>query len=132
MGPSASSPFAVEDALTRSLSQTVSAHCHCAGKTDHSRGPGGYLATAGFTSRVAFIHSVSYGARTEDVIRQSPTKVPLAPASIQSCNVDKSDRERITADSAPRARATPLKSTSGISIGFSVRPWEPYCWVSAP
>ncbi len=41
-------------------------------------------ANAAFGARVAFIHSVSHGARTEDVIRQSATKVPLAPASIQS------------------------------------------------
>ena len=77
-----------------------------------------YLAAAAFAARVVFIHSLSHGALTEEVMRQSATKVPLAPALIQSCIADRSDNERITADSAPRARATPLKSTSGISIGF--------------
>lgn len=81
-----------------------------------------YPAVPAFAASHAFIHSLSHGARTLDVIRQSATKVPLAPASIQSCSAERSDRERITADSAPKARATALKSTSGISIGFSVSP----------
>lgn len=60
-----------------------------------------YPATAAFAARVAFIHSVSHGARMLDVIRQSATKVPLAPASIQSCSAHRSLNERMTAESAP-------------------------------
>lgn len=63
-------------------------------------------ATVAFAARVAFIHSVSHGVRIEDVIRQSATKVPLAPASIQSVSTDRSDSDRMTADFAPSARAT--------------------------
>jgi hypothetical protein len=44
----------------------------------------GYPATAAFASCLASIHSLIHGARTLEVMRQSATKVPFAPASIHS------------------------------------------------
>jgi hypothetical protein len=48
-----------------------------------SRQPGSWPAIA-FPACEARIHSLSRGVRTRDVIRQSATKVALAPASIRS------------------------------------------------
>src|SRR5690606_36100925 len=75
-----------------------------------------------------------YGAMIRPEMRRSSTRNRrvVGSSAVHAASRSRSSSVRTTTPSAPTAAPNAAKSTSGISIGASARPFNPYRLISAP